>query len=438
VKKITVIGTGYVGLVSGAGISDFGHQVTCADIAEDKINQLIQGEIPIYEPGLDELVARNVAAGRLSFTTDVNKAIQESNVIFIAVGTPQGNNGEANISAVEAVAKSIGQNLNSYKVVCTKSTVPIGTGNRVCEIINESKSNGCSFDYVSNPEFLREGSAVKDFLWPDRVVIGATSEKAFDVMRDVYRPLYINEKPMLHTNVATAEMIKYAANAFLALKISYINEVANLCEDVGADVHLVAKAMGQDGRISPKFLHPGPGFGGSCFPKDTHALAALARKKNLPMNTIEAAIETNDLQKFKMVTKLKSLMNGDFNGKTIAVLGLAFKPNTDDVRESSSIQMIKEIVKGGGTVRAYDPIANRTMREIFPNITYVESWEEACNNVDGVTIMTEWNEFRGMDLNHLKSLLSSPTLLDTRNILSIEKLSELGFVFDNVGRNNIS
>lgn len=437
-KNITVIGTGYVGLVSGAGISDFGHKVTCADIAEDKINQLIKGEIPIYEPGLDDLVERNVTAGRLSFTTDVNNAIQNSDVIFIAVGTPQGENGEANISAVEAVAMTIGKNLNSYKVICTKSTVPIGTGNRICEIINESKSSDHDFDYVSNPEFLREGSAVKDFLWPDRVVIGATREKAFDIMRDVYRPLYVNEKPMLHTNVATAEMIKYAANAFLSLKISYINEIANLCEIVGADVHLVAKAMGQDGRISPKFLHPGPGFGGSCFPKDTHALAALARKKQLPMNTVEAAIQTNDLQKSRMVLKLKNLLDNDFSGKTIAVLGLSFKPNTDDIRESSSITMIQEIIDGGGTVKAYDPIANGTMREIFPNIIYEESWEQACQNADGVAIMTEWNEFRGMDLNQLKSIMSAPVLLDTRNILSVEKLAEYGFIFDNVGRSNIS
>jgi len=434
VKKITVIGTGYVGLVSGAGISDFGHKVTCADIVEEKIAQLQKGEIPIYEPSLDDLVSRNVSAGRLSFTTDVAGAIQGADVIFIAVGTPQGDNGEANISAVEAVAESIGKNLNSYKVICTKSTVPIGTGNRVCEIVKETMPSDGEFDYVSNPEFLREGSAVKDFLWPDRVVIGATSEKAFDVMRDVYRPLYVNEKPMLHTNVATAEMIKYAANAFLALKISYINEVANLCEEVGADIHLVAKAMGQDGRISPKFLHPGPGFGGSCFPKDTHAIAALSKKLNHPMRTIEAAIETNEAQKSRMVQKLKSLLNGSFDGKTIAVLGLAFKPNTDDVRESSSIRMIEGIMEGGGKVNAFDPIANASMREIFPDLNYVDSWEDACNSADAVTIMTEWNEFRGLDLKQLLSIMKQPVLLDTRNILSVEKMAELGFMFDNVGR----
>jgi len=437
VKKITVIGTGYVGLVSGAGISDFGHRVTCADIIESKIKLLKNGEIPIYEPGLYELVDRNVNAGRLSFTTNVDEAIQQADVIFIAVGTPQSDNGEANISAVESVARSIGKNLNSYKVICTKSTVPVGTGNIICELIRENMVDGGEFDYVSNPEFLREGSAVKDFLWPDRVVIGASSIKAFNIMKDVYSPLYINEKPILHTNVATAEMIKYAANAFLALKISYINEVANLCEAVGADVHLVAKGMGQDGRISPKFLHPGPGFGGSCFPKDTQAFATLSRKKGVPMNTIDAAITTNNIQKKRMVEKLKNLIGGDFSGKTIGILGLAFKPNTDDVRESSSIEMIQSILDGGGKVKAYDPIANKSMQHIFPDLNYVHSWEETCDGVEAMVIMTEWNEFRGMDLKKLKKLMKTPLVLDTRNILSMDKLSEYGFQFDNVGRKTV-
>ncbi len=436
-KKITVIGTGYVGLVSGAGISDFGHHVTCADIIESKIKLLKNGEIPIYEPGLHELVDRNVNAGRLSFTTQVDEAIQQADVIFIAVGTPQSDNGEANISAVESVAKSIGKNLNSYKVICTKSTVPIGTGNIICELIRENMVDGGEFDYVSNPEFLREGSAVKDFLWPDRVVIGASSTKAFNIMQDVYRPLYVNEKPILHTNVATAEMIKYAANAFLALKISYINEVANLCEAVGADVHLVAKGMGQDGRISPKFLHPGPGFGGSCFPKDTQAFATLSRKKGVPMNTIDAAITTNNIQKTRMVEKLKNLIGSDFSGKTIGILGLAFKPNTDDVRESSSIEMIQSILDGGGKVKAYDPIANKSMQNIFPDLNYLHSWEETCDGVDAMVIMTEWNEFRGMNLKKLKKVMKTPLVLDTRNILSMDKLSEYGFQFDNVGRKTV-
>ena len=436
-KKITVIGTGYVGLVSGAGISDFGHHVTCADIIESKIKLLKNGEIPIYEPGLHELVDRNVNAGRLSFTTKVDEAIQQADVIFIAVGTPQSDNGEANISAVESVAKSIGKNLNNYKVICTKSTVPVGTGDIICELIRENMVDGGEFDYVSNPEFLREGSAVKDFLWPDRVVIGASSIKAFNIMKEVYRPLYVNEKPILHTNVATAEMIKYAANAFLALKISYINEVANLCEAVGADVHLVAKGMGQDGRISPKFLHPGPGFGGSCFPKDTQAFATLSRKKGVPMNTIDAAITTNNIQKTRMVEKLNILIGGDFSGKTIGVLGLAFKPSTDDVRESSSIEMIQSILDGGGKVKAYDPIANKSMQNIFPDLDYLHSWEETCDGVDAMVIMTDWNEFRGMNLKKLKKIMKTPLVLDTRNILSMDKLSEYGFQFDNVGRKTV-
>ena len=436
-KKITVIGTGYVGLVSGAGISDFGHRVTCADIIESKIKLLKNGEIPIYEPGLYELVDRNVNAGRLSFTTQVDEAIQQADVIFIAVGTPQSDNGEANISAIESVARSIGKNLNNYKVICTKSTVPVGTGDIICELIRENMVDGGEFNYVSNPEFLREGSAVKDFLWPDRVVIGASSIKAFNIMKEVYRPLYVNEKPILHTNVATAEMIKYAANAFLALKISYINEVANLCEVVGADVHLVAKGMGQDGRISPKFLHPGPGFGGSCFPKDTQAFATLSREKGVPMNTIDAAITTNNIQKTRMVEKLNNLIGGDFSGKTIGVLGLAFKPSTDDVRESSSIEMIQSILDGGGKVKAYDPIANKSMQNIFPDLNYLHSWEETCDGVDAMVIMTDWNEFRGMNLKKLKKVMKTPLVLDTRNILSMDKLSEYGFQFDNVGRKTV-
>ena len=433
-RNITIIGTGYVGLVSGAGISDFGHKVICADVVKSKIKCLQDGEIPIYEPELDDLVERNAKAGRLSFTTDVAGAVQTAEVVFIAVGTPQSANGEADISAIETVAKTIGENLNTYKVICTKSTVPIGTGDRVCEIVEENMPEEGKFDYVSNPEFLREGSAVKDFLWPDRVVIGATSERAFEVMRDVYRPLYVNEKPMLYTNIATAEMIKYASNAFLALKISYINEIANLCEEVGADVHQVAKAMGQDGRISSKFLHPGPGFGGSCFPKDTQAIAALSRKKGVPLSTIDAAIGSNDIQKKRMFQKLVSLLGKEIKGKTVAILGLAFKPNTDDVRESASIDMIRGILEGGGVVRAYDPIANETMKSYYPDLNYFDSWEKACESADAVAIMTEWNEFRGMALEKLKSLMKSPILLDTRNIFSIEKLIELGFQFDNVGR----
>ena len=432
-RHIAIIGTGYVGLVSGSGISDFGHKVICADISEEKIKVLQAGKMPIYEPGLDELIDRNIKAERLSFSTDVGKTIRGSEVIFIAVSTPQSENGEADISAVKAVAKTIGQNLNSRKVVCTKSTVPIGTGKLVTSIINENNPEKMEFDYVSNPEFLREGSAVKDFLWPDRLVIGTKSDWGFEVMRDVYRPLYINETPIVHTTVETAELIKYASNAFLSLKISYINEISALCEKVGADVHVVAKTMGSDGRISPKFLHPGPGFGGSCFPKDTSALVSMAQNKNVPMRTIQAAIETNAHQKKRMVKKLQAL-TGDFSGLTIGILGLAFKSKTDDVRESASLEMVGSLLKAGAQVKAYDPEANTNFAEFYPQITYCKTWEEAVKDTDAVAVMTEWNEFRTMDAKTLKNLMKSPIILDTRNILSRKELQKNGFSFDNVGR----
>lgn len=436
-KNITVIGTGYVGLVSGAGLSDFGNKVICADIDESKIRALKAGEIPIFEPGLEEVVARNVKSDRLSFTTDVAQAIRASDVIFIGVGTPEGKNGEANLSAVFSVAKMIGNNLNTYKVICTKSTVPIGTGEKIISIIEKTKNSNNNFDYVSNPEFLREGAAVQDFLIPDRVVLGATSDKAFKIMQDVYRPLYINETPIVYTSVPTAEMIKYASNAFLALKISYINEIANLCEAVGADVHIVAKAMGSDGRISPKFLHPGPGFGGSCFPKDTKALLSISQELNEPMNTVAAAIATNDRQKKRMADKLFNLLGNDIKGKTIAVLGLSFKQMTDDVRESASIEMIQSILDRNGIVKAYDPEAADNMKKHFPNIEYNTSWQMVVKGADAVVIMTEWHEFRGMNLSELKQLVKTPIILDTRNVLSIKDLVRLGFKFDNVGRKSL-
>ena len=436
-KKITFVGTGYVGLVGGAGISEFGHQVTCADIDQNKIERLKAGEIPIYEPGLESLVKQNVAKGRLHFSHDVPKSIQNADIIFVAVGTPQGSNGEANLSAIESVAKTIGENLNGYKIICTKSTVPIGTGKRIEEIIRSMNPNG-DFDYVSNPEFLREGAAVKDFLHPDRVVIGTRTQKAIKVMGEVYRPLYINETPIISTTVETAEMIKYAANAFLSLKISYINEIANLCEAVGADVQDVARAMGLDGRISAKFLHPGPGYGGSCFPKDTHALAATGQKNRSPLLTVEAAIKTNASQKVRMVDKLKRIMGGSFKGKTVAVLGLAFKPQTDDVREAASIVIVSNLAESGATVQAYDPIAMDNFKNHFPNIQYFDSWQDAVKNADACILLTEWNEFRGMDLNKLKDLMKTPVLLDTKNIISIQELESRGFTYDNIGRKSPS
>jgi len=432
-NKITVIGTGYVGLVSGVGLADFGNRVICADIDKNKINMLKDGDIPIFEPGLKEVVDRNVQRNRLSFTTDIEEAIQDSEVIFIGVGTPEGENGKADLNAVFKVAELIANNLNTYKIICTKSTIPIGTGQKIITLIEKKKSSN-DFDYVSNPEFLREGAAVQDFLRPDRVVLGATSEKALKIMYEVYRPLYINETPIIHTNVPTAEMIKYASNAFLALKISYINEVANLCEAVGADVHVVAKAMGTDGRISPKFLHPGPGFGGSCFPKDTKALLALSEKMNTPISTVSAAITSNENQKNRMANKLFKLLDNDIKEKNIAVLGLSFKHMTDDVRDSASIKMIQKIVENGGIVKAYDPEAIESMQRIFPNIEYCKDWQSAAKDANALVIMTEWHEFRGLDLKELKSLMTTPILLDTRNILSMEKLVKFGFQFDNVGR----
>ena len=432
-KKITFIGTGYVGLVSGACISDFGHMVSCVDISNEKIECLKSGNLPIYEPGLEDLVKKNVKAGRLKFSTNIKKTIMDSEIVFIAVGTPQNKDGSANLDAIKSVAEVIGVSLNSYKVICTKSTVPIGTGSLIKEIIKNKNENNVIFDYVSNPEFLREGSAVKDFLWPDRVVIGSDNQKSYKIMKEVYNPLYINNKPIINTSVVTAEMIKYASNAFLALKISYINEVANLCEALGADIQQVAQVMGQDGRISPKFLHPGPGYGGSCFPKDTAALASLSKKAGLEMRTIEAAIRTNIFQKNRMVKKMKNLVGGTFKNKKIAVLGLAFKPNTNDIRESAAINMIDAINKDSGVIKAYDPIANESMKLIFNDILYYNSWQEACDGADAVVIMTEWNEFRAISLKILKSLLKTPVVLDTRNILDIKKLIDNQFKFDNVG-----
>ena len=432
-EKICIIGVGYVGLVSGAGLSEFGNEVTCVDLNEEKINQLNNGEIPIYEPGLRSLVKTNINKKKLHFSNDISKAIKDSKIIFIAVGTPQKKNGEADLTYVRSVANSIADNLNNYKIICTKSTVPVGTGTEIEKIIS-SKNDTKLFDYVSNPEFLREGSAVNDFMIPDRLVIGSRSTKAFNLMKNVYRPLFINETPIVNTSVETAEMIKYASNAFLALKISYINEIANLCENVGADVHHVAKAMGQDGRISPKFLHPGPGFGGSCFPKDILALSFLGTKFKKPLKTIEAAIEVNNNQSMRMVEKLIYLLDNKIADKKIGILGLAFKPNTDDVREAASRKIIPQLIKLGATIHAYDPVAMNNFKFHFPNINYFENWEEAITDTDACVILTEWHEFRGIDLEKLKSLMSKPVILDTKNILSVKKLKDLEFNYDNVGR----
>ena len=433
-NKITIIGTGYVGLVTGVGMAEFGNKVICSDVDTAKIDNLNSGILPIYEPGLEEMIKRNIKDDRLSFSSNVEESILKSDVIVIAVGTPEGESGQADMSFVFSVAETISNNLNDYKLVVTKSTVPIGSGGEITDLINGTKNNKKLFDYVSNPEFLREGSALKDFLWPDRVIIGTDSEKAYKIMRDVYRPLYINKNPITHTSIETAEMIKYASNSFLALKISYINEIANLCEAVGADVHKVANAMGQDGRISDKFLHPGPGFGGSCFPKDLEALLTISENNGVKMMTVEAAIIANKNQKIRMFEKLVNLFDGDLENKIIAILGLAFKANTNDVRESSSINIIKSILSRGGIVNAYDPIANNEMAKIINEINYFDNLNESVSKADAVVIMTEWNEFRSLDLKKIKNKMNGDILLDTRNIISMDELSSLGFVYDNVGR----
>ena len=433
-KNIAIIGTGYVGLVTGVGLSEFGNKVICVDINQSKINDLNAGKVPIYEPGLLDLIRKNVNSERLFFSSDIASSIKESEVIIIAVGTPQSKNGSADLKYVFDALDSISENLNSYKVIVTKSTVPIGTGEKIITKLKKKYEDNIDFDYVSNPEFLREGSAVKDFLWPDRVIIGTNNEKALQIMRDIYRPLYINKNPIQRTAVETSEMIKYASNSFLALKISFINEIANLCESVGADVHDVAIAMGKDGRISDKFLHPGPGFGGSCFPKDLEALLSLSKEHSVTMETLQAAIKANRNQKERIGEKLDRLVSGGIKGKKIAILGLTFKANTDDVRESSTIDLIKFILNQGGFVNAYDPIANESMAKIFNDIHYFDNVYDAICEVDALVIMTEWNEFRALDLNRIKKSMRNNYVLDTRNILNMKELSEQGFVYDNIGR----
>ena len=433
-KNIAIIGTGYVGLVTGVGLSEFGNKVICTDINQIKINDLNAGKMPIYEPGLKELVRKNINSERLFFSSDIASSVKESEVVIIAVGTPQSENGSADLRYVLDAVGNISENLNSYKVIVTKSTVPIGTGKKIITKLQKNYEENIDFDYVSNPEFLREGSAVKDFLWPDRVIIGTKSEKALKIMCDIYRPLYINKNPIQRTAVETSEMIKYASNSFLALKISYINEIANLCESVGADVHDVAIAMGKDGRISDKFLHPGPGFGGSCFPKDLEALLSLSQEHSVTMETLQAAIKANKNQKERVGEKLDRLISGSIRGKKIAILGLAFKANTDDVRESSSIDLIKFILNEGGFVNAYDPISNESMEKIFNDIHYSDNVYDAIDGVDALVIMTEWNEFRALDLNRIKKSMRNNYVLDTRNIINMKELSERGFVYDNIGR----
>ncbi len=439
--KIAVIGTGYVGLVSGACLADFGNFVTCCDIDAQKIEKLQQGRIPIYEPGLDDVVERNSKAGRLFFTVNINDTIDNVEVVFIAVGTPPFEDGSADLSYVMQAADQIAASMNDYKVIVNKSTVPIGTGKLVKERIAAGlMSRGradIEFDIVSNPEFLREGSAVQDFMRHDRVVIGSDSARARQVMKDVYRALYLNETPFIETSVETAEMIKYASNAFLAIKITYINEIANLCEAVGANVLDVAKAMGKDGRIGPKFLHPGPGYGGSCFPKDTRAMAGIGRKSGAALSLVEAAIEANERQKLKMVDKVEHAL-GELKGAIIAILGLSFKPNTDDMREAPVLTIIEGLIRKGAVCNVYDPAAMQEARWRLKHfgqaVIFCEDEYAALKNADALVIVTEWNQFRNLDLEKVKNELRRPVFIDLRNIYRRADVEQKGFHYVGVGQ----
>jgi UDPglucose 6-dehydrogenase len=430
---IAVIGTGYVGLVSGACFAEFGNSVICVDSDGGKIARITDGEMPIYEPGLDALVAKNMREGRLEFTTDIRSAIEKSLVVMLAVGTPSANDGSADMSQIEAVALEIARALNGYKVIVTKSTVPVGAAGYIKKIIDENKQSNCRYSVASNPEFLREGAAINDFMRPDRVVLGCVDEEAVAIMKDLYRPLYLIETPFVITNPESAEMIKYASNAFLATKISFINEIANLCDLLGADVRDVAKGMGMDNRIGSKFLHPGPGFGGSCFPKDVRALSALARQVGYPMRLTDAVLEVNHAQTAAVIDRIKRVVP-DLEGKTVAVLGLSFKPDTDDLREAPALKMIGDLLAAGATVRAYDPAAMEPARRILPDVIYCEDEYAAAGNSDALVVVTEWNQFRSLDLNKLKSVMSKLNIIDLRNIYEPEAIRAAGFKYVSMGR----
>jgi UDPglucose 6-dehydrogenase len=432
--KIVVLGAGYVGLVSAACFAEFGVSVVCVDQSEEKIAALLRGEIPIFEPGLDDLVERNVKNGNLSFATSMVPAIKSADAVFIAVGTPSRHgDGHADLSFVYAAAKEIAQNLTHYTVIVTKSTVPVGTGREIAKLIRETNPRA-EFDVCSNPEFLREGSAIGDFMRPDRVVIGCESERAADVMKALYRPLYLIETPMVIANLETSELTKYAANAFLATKITFINEIADLCEKVGANVQVVSKGMGLDGRIGRKFLHAGPGYGGSCFPKDTLALAKTAQAKGAPMRLVEATIDINNLRKKNMAKRIIAACGGTCRGKTIAILGLTFKPNTDDMRDSVSLDVVPALQEAGATVRVYDPEGEKEAKKLMKNVVWCKDSYDAMGGADAVAILTEWNEFRALDLEKMKALLKSPILVDLRNIYKPEEIRAAGFAYTSIGR----
>jgi UDPglucose 6-dehydrogenase len=429
-----MIGTGYVGLVSGACLSEFGHDVACVDKDDDKIGRLRVGEVPIYEPGLDYLIESNVAAGRLNFSGELAPTVKGADAVFIAVGTPsRRGDGHADLTYVHAAAGEIADALTGYAVVVTKSTVPVGTGRAVERILVGKRPYG-DFDVVSNPEFLREGSAIEDFMRPDRVVIGTDSARARAVMREIYRPLFLAETPIIATTLETAELIKYASNAFLATKITFINEMADLCENTGADIQDVARAMGLDGRIGPKFLHPGPGFGGSCFPKDSLSLARTGQEKGAPVRIVEAVMAVNDERKLRMARKVIEACGGSVAGKRIAILGLTFKPNTDDMRDAPSLAILPALAAEGADLKAYDPAGMGEARGLLSGVTWCGNAYETMADADALVIITEWNEFRALDLERAKSLMRYPRLIDLRNIYNPAEVARAGFDYISIGR----
>lgn len=435
--NICVVGLGYVGLVTGGCFSGFGLRVTCVDKDASKIGMLNQAKVPIYEPGLAELIQKNVSEGRLFFTTDIRESVRNALVIFIAVGTPSDKEGGADLRYVEEVARSIGQTMNGYKVVVTKSTVPVGTGKMIEAIIKENQTEPCIFDIASNPEFLREGSAIEDFMRPNRIVIGAESEQAIAILKDLYNPLYLVETPFVITDVATAEMIKYASNAFLATKISFINEMATICERVGADVHKVARGMGLDGRIGPKFLHPGPGFGGSCFPKDTRAISQIAKEHGYEFKIVDAVVRVNSERPRLMIEKIVSAVGGDLKGTTVGVLGLTFKPNTDDMRESPTIPIIRNLQEQGAKIQAFDPAGMEQAKKYLSDIDYKKDLYAVAEGADALVLTTEWNQFRNIDWERVKSRragLKQLIVVDLRNIYDPQRMRALGFHYTSVGR----
>lgn len=433
--NLAVIGAGYVGLVSAACFSEFGHIVTCVDVDENRIATLKCGEIPIYEPGLRELVASNTSAGRLIFSNNISDAVPHADAVFIAVGTPTSRRGDgyADMSYVYSAAKDISKSISSYTVIVNKSTVPVGTAKQVARIIRETNPNA-DFDVVSNPEFLREGAAIDDFMRPDRVVIGCESDKAAEVMMQIYKPLYLLERPFVITNLETAELIKYASNAFLAIKISFINEISGLCEAVGADVTDVARGVGLDRRIGRKFLHAGPGYGGSCFPKDTRALLRIGQEHCSPLRIVETTIEVNEAQKARMVQKIRKALGGSEAGKTIAILGLSFKPETDDMREAPALTIIPRLIENGARVKAHDPVSMKIAAELLPGVEFSENEYTAVEGADAVVVLTEWNQYRALDLIRIKKSMREPIFIDLRNVYEPNQMTALGFKYCSVGR----